>query len=97
MTPEERDGSVWLGGYDIGPLLEDARRKAVADNNFLWWSALCMVDNVPPTPEAVREWVIAERALAVREACEITEQDRADRREIAESLRVLREHMGGRQ
>ena len=31
---------------------------AKADRDFEWWQALCLVDNVAPTPLAVKQWLL---------------------------------------
>lgn len=55
---EVRDGGVWLGGYDIGPLLEQARaeeRKAVEAEIGLNLNYLSKRDAVLAISKAVAE------------------------------------------
>lgn len=54
--------------------LMERAREAAKDRDFEWWEKLALVDNVAPTPEAVREWLLDvaehEREGAVKAATE---------------------------
>jgi len=69
MTPEERAAAIVIGisvalrderiEKSLQYLIASAIREAVKDRDMEWWQALACVDNVAPTPEAVRAWVLA--------------------------------------
>lgn len=39
-------------------LIADTRAQARADRDMEWWTAVCLVDSVAPTPAAVKAWLL---------------------------------------
>jgi uncharacterized coiled-coil DUF342 family protein len=59
---DERDTLRQLAERAEAELAEakETNRKALSDRDMEWWEKLCLVDNVAPTPEAVKQWVMDE-------------------------------------
>ena len=91
MTPEERAEWVLANDPDTSMvyrsclryLIAAAIREAVAERDFEWWEKLALVDNVAPTPEAVRDWnarlgqreVAEERERCLRKARSVSREE----------------------
>ncbi len=58
----------------VAGLFTKTLRQAEKDRDMAWWEALALVDNVAPTPEGVKDWLLREQDyhlnLAVSEALE---------------------------
>jgi hypothetical protein len=50
--------------------LADAIEAALRERDYQWWAKLCMVDNVPPEPDAVHRFVLLMQEEAVAEELE---------------------------
>ena len=45
---------------EVNHAIESAR----TERDMQWWSKLCLVDAIAPTPEAVHEWIVEETKLS---------------------------------
>ena len=52
----------------LGSEVASAIHDAVRDRDMEWWQACALVDNVAPTPEAVKQWIAVSTEHAVQAA-----------------------------
>lgn len=52
----------------LAAILKAAWDAATAARDFEWWEAVVLVDNVAPTPEAAKDYLIHERQYHIEEA-----------------------------
>ena len=72
MTPEER-ANVIVDEVNYGRLhfmIAEAIKAALKERDFHWWSVLCLVNTIAPTPEAVKTFVMQEAELMGKELIE---------------------------
>jgi hypothetical protein len=83
-TPEEIAHLLagFLGKPDHEEVIHAALREAVAARDAEWWEKLALVDNVAPTPDAVKAWLLH---LARYEQKEAVAVERRAVREIVDS------------